>query len=766
MRPLNSVAPSRDERTSRDCQATSTSKLPDRLQIHLPSFAVFAAKSSCALPESGPTMGVRGFADVHNHQFAHLGFGGLAFHGAPSGPLEDALPWCDFLHVPPFGLPGRVIHGPAGMRDLVGQVFAYAYRRADAVLPGIGHKVGGYPQFDGWPRWNSVTHQSVHEDWLKRAVDGGLRLMVMHAVNNESMAALVDKIYPPDDMLAAERQLAAAHAFEAHIDDISGGPGTGWYRIVGSPQEALAVMDQGNLAVVLGIEVDFLFGCRSELDLTPQQLRDQLDKYYEMGVRHLFPIHFADNGFGGTAYQNLTEIAQGEPTELPFFNKVDLEDGTAFGYEDRGGHRNVRGLTNLGKLLIREMIARKMIIDVDHMSGRSRSDAMDICGEFNYPVISGHSGFIEISHGHKCHEGQLTSDEVDRIIRLGGMLSVIPCQGNLDEIDTWAGPNQTRVNHISGNTSNTTLQAYQYAASKSGGRPVALGTDFNGFAGLPGPRFGPERAPGKEIPGVQQNQLDYKNLVSITTGTPLPMSVVGDKIFDLNYDGLAHVGMLPDFIADWQAQGLKAADLDPLLQSAQGYVDLWSRASSARRTRDAQFVSHTMKPSLELGEKLQVNVTMRNSGSVKWLPGEDYRLGSQNPQDNETWGTARVELPGPVPPDQNAVFTFPIHAPNATGMADFQWRMLVENVEWFGDRSPNKEVLIHRSDVPSVVPDVEELSRESAEEKIHAAGLAVTFTGTRLPLSRVEEQQPAAGSVVDQGSMVTVRMARHAGPGL
>lgn len=32
-----------------------------------------------------------GFADLHNHQFANLGFGGVEFFGSPSGALPDAL---------------------------------------------------------------------------------------------------------------------------------------------------------------------------------------------------------------------------------------------------------------------------------------------------------------------------------------------------------------------------------------------------------------------------------------------------------------------------------------------------------------------------------------------------------------------------------------------------------------------------------------------------------------------------------------------------
>jgi hypothetical protein len=53
-------------------------------------------------------MVVQGFADMHNHQFAHLGFGGVAFFGEPSGPIEQALPWC------------QGVHGPGGALDVIG----------------------------------------------------------------------------------------------------------------------------------------------------------------------------------------------------------------------------------------------------------------------------------------------------------------------------------------------------------------------------------------------------------------------------------------------------------------------------------------------------------------------------------------------------------------------------------------------------------------------------------------------------------------------
>jgi microsomal dipeptidase-like Zn-dependent dipeptidase len=323
--------------------------------------------------------------------------------------------------------------------------------------------------------------------------------------------------------------------------------------------------------------------------LTADELRGVLDEYYELGVRHLFPIHFADNGFGGTAFQNATEVSIGSipNPDIPLINWVQTEDGASLGYEDRGGLRNVRGLTELGKVLIREMIARHMIIDVDHMSAFSRSDTLEICEELHYPVVSGHAGFIDINNGAKRHEGQLTADEVRRIVDLGGMVSVILCQGQLDEVNTWRGPGQTVVEHVSGNTSNTTVQAYLYAAAKSNGGPVAFGTDFNGFAGLPGPRFGDEAAPGGTTNAANQKELGY-DFTAVATGQQMPKSVVGAKTFDINVDGLAHVGMLPDFIADWQAQGLTEQDLGPLLRSASGYVDLWVSAYARGELKDPE----------------------------------------------------------------------------------------------------------------------------------------------------------------------------------
>jgi hypothetical protein len=104
-----------------------------------------------------------------------------------------------------------------------------------------------------------------------------------------------------------------------------------------------------------------------------------------------------------------------------------------------------------------------------------------------------------------------------------------------------------------------------------------LGTDFNGFAGLPGPRQGGEACPGGGEQGTTAG-VNYP-FTAVATGQQMDRSVVGDKTFDINSDGLAHVGILPDLIADFQAMDLTAAELEPLLRSAEGYVNVWEKCN-------------------------------------------------------------------------------------------------------------------------------------------------------------------------------------------
>src|SRR5215211_681211 len=105
---------------------------------------------------------------------------------------------------------------------------------------------------------------------------------------------------------------------------------------------------------------------------------------------------------------------------------------------------------------------------------------------------------------------------------------------------------------------------------------------INGFAGWPSPRFGPEACSGGGN-SAGEPTLSYPATIKATNvSTSVEKSVVGNRTFDFNTDGFAHIGMLPDTIADFEAMGMQPSELDALFFSAEGYIRLWERAAYMR----------------------------------------------------------------------------------------------------------------------------------------------------------------------------------------
>jgi RHS repeat-associated protein len=144
----------------------------------------------------------------------------------------------------------------------------------------------------------------------------------------------------------------------------------------------------------------------------------------------------------------------------------------------------------------------------------------------------------------------------------------------------------------------------------------------------------------------------------------------------------------------------------------------------------AAFVSQNVPATMTAGEAYAVTVRMLNQGTTTWTPGQAYRLGSQNPQDNTTWMTTnRVGLsPGDsVSPGATTTFSFVVTAPSSPGSYNFQWQMVQDGVEWFGAKTPNMAVqVVPRNDsaefISQTVPSVME---EGA-----AYSVSITFRNT------------------------------------
>jgi hypothetical protein len=105
--------------------------------------------------------------------------------------------------------------------------------------------------------------------------------------------------------------------------------------------------------------------------------------------------------------------------------------------------------------------------------------------------------------------------------------------------------------------------------------------------------------------------------------------------------------------------------------------------------RAAAFVDQTVPAEMVPDQNYTVSLRMRNTGTAKWTAAESYRVGTVNPIDNDVWGFRRVAVPVDVAPGAEVTFTFALKAPRTPGQYNFQWRMVQDGVEWFGEETPN-----------------------------------------------------------------------------
>jgi len=111
---------------------------------------------------------------------------------------------------------------------------------------------------------------------------------------------------------------------------------------------------------------------------------------------------------------------------------------------------------------------------------------------------------------------------------------------------------------------------------------------------------------------------------------------------------------------------------------------------------NSQFISQVIPDTMIAGQRYNVQVTFKNIGTTSWLAGY-YYLSPQNPPNNNTWSISRAELlPSKViTSGQIKTFIFYITAPQTPGAYNFQWGMLQESTQWFGELSPNVTVTVN-----------------------------------------------------------------------
>lgn len=563
--------------------------------------ALLAAVLLASLPAAAQNL--TGFVDMHTHPMSHLGFGGMIIYGAPdtgslmlatqkyrdrqflerdcntsnelAGNLGDALGNCNALH----GGPGFFDNtcGDALRHAIVDKVeerFIHEFGN-----PGLGgqvkdHPHDGYPGFAHWPHWSSVTHQQMYWEWIRRAYNGGQRVLVALAVNNSLLAKAGNAAQYIDDKSSVELQLAEITAFVGRHSD--------FMEIARSSADLRRIVSANRLAVVLGVETDDFGNLtrRARISgetVTHATVKAEIRRLYDLGVRYIIPIHFSNSILGGYAINkdlfalNSKEYYNAYPVVREACNegiqfKLDRSEFSSIEAnilrtQDLGriidgqptypapapgcGHANSMGLSSLGIGALTEMMNLGMMIDIDHMSRLAADAALNLAAARDYPINSGHNGLLADACSSpvsgdrdRCNENARTRSQYEQIRALRGMVG---------------------LGH--GGRATAFVRNYRSVLELMGNRPVAIGTDANGLEPLPEPD---PAAP-------------------VTYDASFPRYVHGHKAFDINVDGFAHYGLFPDFIRSLQsssdpAKRMTDHELQSFMSSAEQFARMWERS--------------------------------------------------------------------------------------------------------------------------------------------------------------------------------------------
>ncbi|MEA2211874.1 MAG: hypothetical protein QOF83_1822 [Solirubrobacteraceae bacterium] len=514
-----------------------------------------------------PTATVSGTIDAHTHVTAFEFLGGDFHCGRP----WDA-----------FGIPTALPDCAPYETGTNGQVESFI----DYGQPAHPHDTQGWPTFRAWPSPTDLAEEGDYYTGIERAWKAGLRVMVTQLVDNEALCTLMTKRHNPcNDMQSVHIQAKDLRALQNYIDAQSGGPGTGFFRIVTSPFQARQVINSGKLAVVEGIEVSDLFNCGEYLGVpkcSQAQVSAGLKEVRGLGVSTFFPVHKFDNAFGGTKMDggelgvlvnagNHLETGEfwhiktctgpehdsTQLTSLPVGGLSTILNGAAgqtllptlpaipSGLHRRRAisaqgqlpvyppppHCNTRGLTSLGAYLIDNMIKQHFIVELDHMDALTADNTLSLLETHHYSgVISAHSWD--------------SAPENTRIYNLGGFVTPIAGASPASFIAQWKAGLAVRNRRF------------------YNGAGFGYGADMNGLA--------EESAPDTTSP-IPYPFTSFDGKVTFTR------EQWGQRVFDLNKDGVANYGMFADWLQELSQLTNRAMVAD-MFHGAEAYLQMWERA--------------------------------------------------------------------------------------------------------------------------------------------------------------------------------------------
>ncbi len=263
----------------------------------------------------------------------------------------------------------------------------------------------------------------------------------------------------------------------------------------------------------------------------------------ERGVSLVTVIHLLDDELGGSA---------SNPGLLGWVLNRDAA---------RKRRRDLpRGLTERGKAAIVELDRAGILVDLTHMSPEAVQDALAVTRQHDIPPVVTHGKLWDI---HASERGFRTPDVIE-IYRQGGVFNLALsgtslnamgdatpppgpfCDGSIDSFLWYWTTLQAILDHavpeLFGVHDRSALSTDQRTRLATG-----WASDWNGGIGHTRPKHG------------------RRGCDRLPPGPELPFDTLG----------LAHPGLLPDH---WQRLEEAGADLDPMLRSAERFLQLWERA--------------------------------------------------------------------------------------------------------------------------------------------------------------------------------------------
>jgi hypothetical protein len=384
-------------------------------------------------------------------------------------------------------------------------------------------------------------------------------------VDNEALCDLMTmRRNVCNDMAAVRLQAKDLRELQDYIDAQSGGPGKGWFRIVTDPFQARQVINKGKLAVVEGIEVSRVLGCGEQGGVSQcnqAQVDAGLKEVWDLGVRTFFPVHKFDNAFGGTKMDsgetgvivnlgNHLETGSfwdvkpcsgpehdSQQIDLPLVGSLGdllngpfhaLLGGAALPTYATGPSCNQQGLTKLGAYLIDQMVKKHEIVELDHMDAKTADQALSI-------LEAGHAPGVVSAHSWDSPEENVG------IYKTGGFVTPAAGSSPTAFVKQWREDKQ-----MAGSPANFGF---------------GYGSDMNGLA--------QQTAPTAATP------ITYP-FKSFDGGVTFDRERWGDRVFDLNKDGLANYGQYADWLQELQVLAGRPI-VEDMFRGAESYLETWER---------------------------------------------------------------------------------------------------------------------------------------------------------------------------------------------